>query len=98
MLATEQHEGVGGTDCAPFELVIARPALVFTDQLAATCGGNAEHADNVRTALLARDHAALKAEAAAAEGKLTVAIEGQPKYTVTVAKDVFWSVGDSLKH
>lgn len=100
MLATEKHEGLGAgseTDSCSFKLVVSRPALVFSKELLSTCGGNKEHAENVSTVLLSREYGALKAEAAARKGTLSVAVDGQPAYSVAVSKDFYWTVGDSLR-
>ncbi|CAI5520474.1 unnamed protein product [Closterium sp. Naga37s-1] len=94
VLASERYSGVAG---ATFTLTLTRPALCFSPSLAADlCNGDAAAATAVQVALMARDPTKLKAEIAAAGGKVQVAVEGVGQWAVQQGSHLFLSVSDFL--
>ncbi|BBG93561.1 tRNA synthetase class I, L, M and V family protein [Prunus dulcis] len=70
VVAEESFHGISGMS---FVISLARPALVFnSDAILPLCSGNAESVRCLQTYLLSRDHATLKSEFQAGNGKITV--------------------------
>ncbi|GJP70428.1 hypothetical protein CLOP_g1371, partial [Closterium sp. NIES-67] len=95
VLASERYSGVAG---ASFTLTLTRPALCFSPSLAVNaCNGNAEAATAVQVVLMARDPAKLRAEMAAAGGKVHVAVDGMGEWDMVQGAHLFLSVNDFLE-
>eukprot|EP00250_Pteridium_aquilinum_P020701 c24911_g4_i1 orf=421-4026(-) len=96
VLATENFSGVAD---GAFKITIARSCVrVVEALLKEICGGNADHAENVKAYLQSRDLLALKAELATANNKLKVRIDGQTEIEITYGQQFFLSVGEFTQH
>ncbi|PQM40320.1 isoleucine--tRNA ligase cytoplasmic [Prunus yedoensis var. nudiflora] len=93
VVAEESFHGISGMS---FVISLARPALVFnSDAILPLYLGNAESVRCLQTYLLSRDHATLKSEFQAGNGKITVdCIENIPPVDLVLGEHVFLSVGD----
>ncbi|CAB4293835.1 unnamed protein product [Prunus armeniaca] len=93
VVAEESFHGISGMS---FVISLARPALVFnSDAILPLYSGNAESVRCLQTYLLSRDHATLKSEFQAGNGKITVdCIENIPPVDLVLGEHVFLCVGD----